>query len=72
MSTGLQPDYPDFLFLIYDYKNAASYGDLSNLLEVGYPPELILVGGDGYVTDIWNGYVDEGTINQGLADLEAS
>ena len=26
----------------------------------------------GYVTDIWNGYVDEGTINQSLVDLEAS
>ncbi len=39
------------------------------LLEVGYPPELVLVDGLGIPREIWNGYVDEGTLNQSLVNL---
>jgi hypothetical protein len=65
----LQPDFPEYTFLIYDYKNPSAYGDLSMLLEVNYPPEVVLVDRAGTVQDIWNGYVDEGTLKQCLINL---
>jgi hypothetical protein len=67
--TALQEDFDDYVFLLYDYSVPSSYGDLSTLLEVNYPPELVLVDGLGIPREIWNGYVDEGTLNQGLVNL---
>jgi hypothetical protein len=67
---GLAPSFDDYLFLAYDYKTPDVYGDLSALLEVGYPPEVILIDKKGIVQRIWNGYVDEGTLNQGLVSLD--
>lgn len=67
--TRLQPAFEDYVFLIYDYKMATEYGDLSTLLRVSYPPELVLVDDTGTIREIWNGYVDEGTINQSLVNL---
>ena len=69
--TSLQPQFPNYVFLLYDYKTPDSYGDLSTLLKVNYPPELVLVDGTGVVKQIWNGYVDQGTINQSLVNLAA-
>jgi hypothetical protein len=65
----LQPDFDQYVFLLYDYSRPAAYGDLSTLLKVNYPPELVLVDGLGVVRRIWNGFVDEGTINQDLVNL---
>ncbi len=65
----LQPDFDQYVFLLYDYSKPAAYGDLSTLLKVNYPPELVLVDGLGIVRRIWNGFVDEGTINQDLVNL---
>lgn len=67
--TALQADFDSYVFLLYDYSNPSAYGDLSTLLQVDYPPELVLVDGLGVPREIWNGYVDEGTINQGLVNL---
>ena len=69
--TALQASFPNYAFLLYDYKTPDSYGDLSSLLKVTYPPELILVDGTGVVKEILNGYVDQGTINQKLVNLAA-
>jgi len=67
--TKLQAGFADYVFLLYDYKAPDAYGDLSTLLKVNYPPELVLVAGNGTIREIWNGYVDEGTLNQGMVNL---
>ncbi|MFH0917453.1 MAG: hypothetical protein V1912_13545 [bacterium] len=67
--TRLQSAFGDYVFLLYDYKTPSVYGDLSTLLKVSYPPELVLVDGTGTIQEIWNGYVDEGTLNQSLVNL---
>ncbi len=67
--TALQAEFPDYTFLMYDFKDPSSYGDLSMLLGVNYPPETVLIDRDGVVRDIWNGYVDEGTLRQCLINL---
>jgi len=45
------------------------YGDLSTLLGVTYPPELILIDRAGIIRQVWNGFVDEGSLNQSLVNL---
>lgn len=67
--TLLQDAFEGYLFLLYDYKTPGAYGDLSTLLKVNYPPELVLVDGTGTIRGIWNGYIDEGTLNQSLVNL---
>lgn len=69
--SALQPQFPNYRFLIYDYSIPDAYGDLSSLLAVNYPPELVLVDGTGTIREIWNGFVDEGTLNQSLVNLGA-
>jgi hypothetical protein len=65
----LKTSFSGYEFLEYDYKAPDAYGDLSTILEVGYPPELILIDTTGVIKDVWNGYVDDGTLNQRLANL---
>jgi hypothetical protein len=67
--TKLQAQFPDYVFLLYDYKSAEAYGDLSTLLKVNYPPQLVLIDVMGTIRTVWSGYVDEGTLNQSLVDL---
>ena len=66
---ALQPTFSTYQFGLYDYKTPDAYGDLSILLQVNYPPELILVDATGTIRQIWNGFVDAGTINQQLVNL---
>ena len=66
----VQADFPDYTFLTYDFKNPTAYGDLSILLQVNYPPEIVLIDKAGAVRNIWNGYVDEGTLKQCLINLQ--
>jgi hypothetical protein len=68
----LKTSFGQYEFLVYDYKLPNDYGDLSTLLGVGYPPELILVDKTGVVQKVYNGYIDEGTLNQGLVNLGRS
>jgi hypothetical protein len=65
----LKPEFPDYTFLVYDFKDPSSYGDLSMLLKVNYPPETVLIDRNGTVRDVWNGYVDEGSLRQCLVNL---
>lgn len=67
---ALAPSFNKYLFLVYDYKAPEAYGDLSSLLKVDYPPALILIDRDGVIDGVWNGYIDEGTMNQALVNLE--
>jgi hypothetical protein len=67
--SSLQPSFPNYVFLLYDHQLPDSYGDLSTLLKVSYPPELIYLDSTGTIKEIWNGYVDRGTINQSLVNL---
>jgi hypothetical protein len=66
---NVQADFPEYTFLVYDYKNPVAYGDLSLLLQVNYPPEIVLIDRAGAVRNIWNGYVDEGTLKQCLINI---
>jgi hypothetical protein len=66
---SVQAGFPDYTFLAYDYKTPSAYGDLSMLLQVNYPPEIVLIDKAGTVRNIWNGYVDEGTLKQCLINL---
>lgn len=66
---NVQADFPDYTFLTYDYKSPQNYGDLSLLLDVNYPPETVLINRAGEVRQIWNGYVDEGTLKQCLINV---
>ncbi len=66
---SLQVDFPGYTFLAYDYRNPVAYGDLSLLLQVNYPPEIVLIDRSGKVQNIWNGYVDEGTLRQCLINI---
>ena len=50
-------------------RRRSAYGDLSMLLQVNYPPEIVLIDKAGTVQKIWNGYVDEGTLKQCLINL---
>jgi hypothetical protein len=65
----VQADFPDYTFLEYDYRNPLAYGDLSLLLQVNYPPEIVLIDKAGAVQNIWNGYVDEGSLRQCLINI---
>jgi len=66
---AVAPEFPEYTFLAYDFKTPSAYGNLSMLLQVNYPPEIVLVDRGGTVRDIWNGYVDEGTLKQSLINL---
>ena len=65
----VQADFPDYTFLEYDYRNPLAYGDLSLLLQVNYPPEIVLNDKAGAVQNILNGYVDEGSLRQCLINI---
>lgn len=65
----LTQSFPNYVFLIYDYKQPALYGDLASLLSADYLPQLVLIDKSGVVRDVWHGYIDEGSLNQKLVDL---
>ena len=65
----LEPSFNRYEFLRYDYSLPDKYGDLSTLLGVTYPPELILLDRSGIIRKVWTGYVDEGSLNQTLVNL---
>jgi hypothetical protein len=67
---ALENSFSAYVFLAYDYKTPDAYGNLSSLLDVGYPPEVILIDRQGVIQEVWNGYVDEGTLNQALVNLD--
>jgi hypothetical protein len=66
---GLRGSFSSYTFLMYDYRVPAAYGDLSQKLEVDYPPETVLIDRGGNTRDVWSGYVDNGTLNQSLITL---
>ncbi|MCZ7661999.1 MAG: hypothetical protein M5U22_03160 [Thermoleophilia bacterium] len=65
----LQGTYTDVTFVYYDYKAPATYGDLSILVPVDYPPQVIFVDTNGTIRQITTGYVDEGTFNQLVVNI---
>jgi len=66
---NLRSEFNEYAFLLYDWSKPEMYGDLSTLLDVGYPPETVLVDRRGVIQRIWNGYVDEGTLRQCLMNI---
>lgn len=65
----LEASFNRYTFLKYDYSKPDAYGDLSTLLQVTYPPEMILIDRAGIIRQVWSGFVDEGTLNQSLVNL---
>jgi len=61
--------FPNYVFLVYNYKEPEAYGDLATLLAAEYLPQLVLIDRAGVVRDVWRGYIDEGSLNQKLVDL---
>ncbi len=65
----LRTSFDRYEFLTYDYKDPEAYGGLAQLLGVKSVPCLKLVDGAGLLRETFNGYVDEGTLNQALVNL---
>lgn len=65
----LEPSFSRYVFLRYNFSLPDQYGDISTLLEVTYPPELILIDREGIIRTVWSGYVDEGSLQQSLVNL---
>jgi hypothetical protein len=65
----LSPSFTGYVFLQYDFSRPDDYGDLSTLLGVTYPPELALIDRSGIIRKVWNGYVDDASLNQSLVNL---
>jgi hypothetical protein len=65
----LQTSFSGYVFLMYDYRIPAAYGDLSDLLQVDYPPEIHLIDRHGKQQWVWSGYVDKASLNQSLINL---
>jgi hypothetical protein len=67
--TALTPRFPTAFISQYDYKAPDTYGDLGQVLQVGYLPTTVLIDASATVTQVFSGYVDEGTLNQSLVNL---
>ena len=67
--TALTPKFPTAFIAQYDYKAPDAYGDLGQLLQIGYLPEVVLIDSSATVTQVFSGYVDEGSLNQSLVNL---
>lgn len=65
----LQLGFANYAFLYYRYSEPDAYGDLASLLEVDYPPDVAMFDGAGVLRFRWNGYMDEGSLNQTLVNL---
>ena len=67
--TSLTPQFPTAFISEYDYRAPDTYGDLGSVLQVGYLPTTVLIDASATVTQVFSGYVDEGTLNQSLVNL---
>jgi hypothetical protein len=67
--TKLTPRFPTAFISQYDYKAPDTYGDLGQVLGVGNLPSVILVDASANVTQVFTGFVDEGTLNQSMVNL---
>jgi hypothetical protein len=65
----LQTVFSSYTFLIYDYRMPAAYGDLAELLNVDYAPEITLIDRSGEPQWVWSGYVDKASLNQTLLNI---
>ena len=67
--TKLTPQFPIAFIAQYDYRAPDTYGDLGSVLQVGYLPTTVLIDASATVTQVFSGFVDEGTLNQSLVNL---
>jgi hypothetical protein len=65
----LRSAFSSYTFLMYDYRIPAAYGDLSQELDIGSPPQIVLTDSKGVRQDVWSGIIDRGTLNQSLLNL---
>jgi hypothetical protein len=66
---ALRPTYGAYTFFTYDYSESDAYGDLASLLAVDYSPLVVMMDRQGVIHTIWSGFVDQGSLNQSLANL---
>jgi hypothetical protein len=67
--TKLTPRFPTAFISQYDYKAPDTYGDLGQVLGVGNLPSVVLIDASANVTQVFTGFVDEGTLNQSMVNL---
>jgi hypothetical protein len=67
--TKLTPRFPTAFISQYDYKAPDTYGDLGQVLQVGNLPSVVLIDASANVTQVFTGFVDEGTLNQSMVNL---
>jgi hypothetical protein len=67
--TKLTPRFPTAFISQYDYKAPDTYGDLGQVLQVGNLPSVVLIDASANVTQVFSGFVDEGTLNQSMVNL---
>jgi hypothetical protein len=67
--TKLTPRFPTAFISQYDYKAPDTYGDLGQVLRVGNLPSVVLIDASANVTQVFTGFVDEGTLNQSMVNL---
>jgi hypothetical protein len=66
---ALQPSFPSYVFLYYNYSDPEAYGDLSTLLEIDYTPAVIMIDSTAMIRYRYSGYIDQGSLNQSLVNL---
>jgi hypothetical protein len=66
---ALAPSFPKYAFLLYNTQDPVSYGSLATLLNVNYPPEVVLISSDLQSVKVLTGYQDQGSLNQYLVNL---
>lgn len=67
--TTLTPQFPAAFISQYDYRAPDTYGDLGQVLQVGYLPTTVFVDASATVTQVFSGFVDEGTLDQTLVNV---
>lgn len=54
-------------YLVYNVAAGDTYGDLATILGVTGTPAVVIIGSDGKIANLWNGYVDASVIQAAIS-----
>lgn len=54
-------------YLVYNVGAGDTYGDLATILGVTGTPAVVIIGSDGKIANLWNGYVDSSVIQAAIS-----
>ena len=54
-------------YLVYNVAQGDKYGDLATILGVTGTPAVVVIGSDGKIANMWNGYVNAAVIRAALS-----